>query len=136
MVPLSVNEDGELTIDINNLSGTILASAARTATPTAVDQTNLKGRSLHIVLDVIVAPNSPSIVLKIEGKDIASGKYYTILESAAVVGVSTNIYKVAPWIAAVANLAVADEIPTTWRVTVTHGNTDSITYSIGYNLGI
>ena len=90
----------------------------------------------YIILDVTVAPESPSIVLKIEGKDIASGKYYTILESAAVVGVSTNIYKVAHWIVAAANLAVADQIPETWRVTVTHGNTDTITYSIGYNLGI
>lgn len=117
----------------NNQSGILLASAARTATISSPDQTNYNGRGAHVILAVTAASDSPSIVLKIEGKD-AAGNYYTLLEGAAVTGTSTNIYKVMPWIAAVANVSAPDLVPRTWRVTVTHGDTDSITYGVYYAL--
>jgi hypothetical protein len=117
----------------NNLQGTLLASAARTETASSPDQTNYNGRGVHVILDVTASADTPSIVLKIEGKD-AAGNYYTLLEGAAVTGDSTNVYKVMPWIAAVANVSAADLVPRTWRVTVTHADADSITYGVYYAL--
>jgi len=117
-----------------NVSGTALASAARTATLSSDDITNLGGKGLLVFLDVTAKDSAPSITLKIEGKDALSGKYYTILESAAVTTVSTSVYRVHPELTATANLIVKDIMPKTFRVTMTHSNTDSITYSVGYSL--
>jgi len=115
----------------NNLSGVLLASAARTETLTTADQTNHNGRGIHIVLNVTAITDTPSITLKIEGKS-ASGIYYTLLEGAAVTGTGTYVYKVMPWAAPVANQAAADLLPRTWRVVITHADADSITYSVDY----
>ena len=117
----------------NNVVGTLLASAARTETQTTPDQTNYNSRGIHVILDVTAIVDTPSITLKIEGKS-ASGIYYTLLEGAAVTGVGTHIYKVMPWATPVANEAVADLLPRTWRVVVTHADADSITYSVDYAL--
>ena len=117
-----------------NVAGTALSSAARTATISSSDITNLSGRGIHVVLDVTVDPAAASVVLTIEGKDPASGKYYTILTSAAVNSVSTNIYRVHPNLTPVTNLIVNDIIPKTFRITVTHADADSFTYSVGYSL--
>ena len=68
---------------------------------------------------------------RIEGKDLISGKYYTVLASAAITGTGTTVLKVYPGITASANASASDILPRTWRVTATHANTDSITYSVG-----
>ena len=115
----------------DNTQGAILTSAARTATQTTADQTNYNGRGIHVILDVTSITDTPSIVLKIEGKS-ASGVYYTLLEGAAVVGIGTHVYKVMPWATPVANEAAADLLPRAWRVVVTHADADSITYSVDY----
>ncbi|RJQ25438.1 MAG: hypothetical protein C4589_11245 [Peptococcaceae bacterium] len=117
-----------------NQEGTALASAARTATISSVDLANNHKNGVHVILDVTAITTAPSITLKIEGKCPVSGKYYTILEGAAVTAVSTNIYKVFPAATAAANSVANDIIPKTWRITVTHANADSITYSVGYFL--
>jgi len=114
-----------------NLQGALLASAARAETQTGADQTNYNGRGLHIILDVTAITDTPSIVLKIQGKS-ASGVYYDLLEGVAVTGTGTHIYKVMPWATAEANVAVADMLPRTWRVVVTHADADSITYSVDF----
>lgn len=136
-LPAGTNNIGDvdvLTMPAKNIEGTALASAARTATVSSSDITNSYGQSIHVVLDVTASASTPSITLKIEGKDSLSGKYYTILESAAVTGASTNVYRVGPGLGSVSNLAVDDVIPKTFRITMTHSDADSITYSVGYSL--
>lgn len=116
-----------------NLSGSLLASAARTTTQNVADQTNYNWRGIHVILDVTDA-GTGSITLKIEGKDSVSGKYYTLLEGVAVTSNSTNVYKVFPGAPATANVSANDLLPETWRVTVTANNANSITYSVGYSI--
>ena len=117
-----------------NAEGTALASAARTATVSSDDITNLGNRGVVVILDVTASAATPSITLKVQGKDPVSEKYYDILESAAVTGTSTNVYRVYPGLTAAANLTVSDVIPKTFRITMTHADADSITYSVGYSL--
>jgi hypothetical protein len=114
-----------------NLQGTLYASQTRTANPEATDQINHNGRGIHVILNVTGITGTPSIVLKIEGKS-ASGIYYTLLEGAAITAAGTHVYKIMPWATPVANEAAADLLPRTWRITVTHTNADSITYSVDY----
>lgn len=121
----------------SNLDVALLASAARTATPTKVDQTNWNHRSLIVVIDCTVYPAAASVVFTIQGKDVVSGKYYTILASAAITGTGTTVLRVGPFYSAdVANLVKIDTVPRTWAVDAVHTGGDSITYSVGYSLAI
>jgi hypothetical protein len=118
----------------NNNDITVAASLARTATGNSGDLTNYNARGLHLYVDVTAASATPSVVFTIQGKDAVSGAYYTILASAAVTGVSSNIYKVYPGLTAAANLVASDILPRTYRILWTHSDADSITYSIGASL--
>jgi hypothetical protein len=99
---------------------TIYASAARTATPTAAVISPRAGQTaLRLVVDVTAIVTAPSITVTVEINDAASGKWATVLTSAAITTVSTNI------------LTLVAGIASQVRVTVTHGNGNSITYSVG-----
>lgn len=111
-------------------------SVARTATPASDPQNDVTQSRLggHFVLDVTAIGAAPSIVVNIEAFDPASGKWYAILTSAAVTTVSTNVLRVYPGLTAAANVVASDVLPPNWRARVTHGNADSITYSLGVRL--
>ncbi|MBB6694380.1 hypothetical protein H7B90_23570 [Cohnella xylanilytica] len=133
--PLPVTTVGSGTnIGSMTAEGTALPGAARTATTNSADLTNANGKGVIVVLDVSAVSDSPSITIKIQGKDSTSGKYYDIITSAAVTAISTTVLKVYPGLATAANSVANDIIPTTWRVVVTHSNTDSIQYSVGYSI--
>ena len=112
----------------------IKASAAYTASWNGDDQTNVNARGVVVTIDCTVDPAAASVVFTIQGKDAESGKYYTILASAAVAGVETRVLRVYPGLTAAGNLTVSDVLPRTWRVIATHADTDSITYSVGASL--
>lgn len=129
----AVSTDAPLPI-AGTVDATIFASAARTAAVDSADQTNYNGKGLHLVIDATVAPATPSVTFTIQGKDVVSGKYYTILASAAVTGVSTTVLKVYPGLTAAGNLVASDVLPRTWRVSVTVADADSLTYSVGASI--
>lgn len=112
----------------------VLPSVARIATISSPDIPNIGANGVHIVIDVTDVTATPSVVPTVEGKDPLSGKYYTLLTGAAITATGTTILKVFPSATAVANLAANDFVPSKFRVTMTHGDADSITYSIGANL--
>lgn len=116
------------------VDGTLGTSKARTASWSSKDHVNLDAAGIIVFVDVTDVTAGPSIVVTIEGKDPASGKYYTILASAAYTTNGSRQLRVSPNIAASANLIAQDHLPATWRVTVTHGNANAGTYSIGASL--
>jgi hypothetical protein len=83
-----------------------------------------------VVLDMTVV-GTGSVTLTIQGKDEASGKYYTLLAGAAVTTNSTNVYTVFPGAPATANVSANDIVPRTFRILVTANNANSATYSVG-----
>jgi len=118
---------------MRKLNTSILASAARTATPTAVQQKTTSGPCLHIILDVTAVVLTPSIVLTVDAYDDVSDTWYNILTGAAVTTISNNVYKIGPGLTESANAIVADYLPDNLRYTVTHADADSITYSLSTN---
>lgn len=118
-------------MNYHNENITVLASTARTATVNSLDIENYDGKGLHLVIDVTAATATPSVVFTIQGKDDASGEYYTILASAAITGTGTTVLRVYPALTASANTIASDVLPRTWRVNAVHADTDSITYSVG-----
>lgn len=121
--------DGEGNIGGNQDIALITASAVTTSQQSA-DQTNVNGRGVKVVLDMTTV-GTGSVTLTIQGKDVASGKYYTLLAGAAVTTNSTNVYTVFPGATASANAAANDLLPHTWRVLVTANNVNATTYTVG-----
>lgn len=105
-------------------------SAARTATPTAQAVQARGATGLAVFISATAAAATPSVVATIDGYDPASATWYNILTAAAITGVATKRMIVHPTVAAAANLAVAQTIPETIRVVMTHGDADSLTYSV------
>jgi hypothetical protein len=111
-------------------SYTVLESAARTATPTTTTRKNYGGKGLVVIMDVTAVTATPALTLKVEGYDPVSGKYWTILQSAAYATTGTRVHTVYPGATVATNLAVSDVLPRSYRVSVTHGDADSATYSV------
>ncbi len=110
---------------------TLYASAARTASPTAVTQTNSAGeRGAHIIIVVSAVAATPSVVPTIEAYDSLSDSWYTLLTGSAITATGTTILKIYPGIAVNANATASDILPPVWRVSMTHADSDSITYSV------
>lgn len=114
-----------------NQSVTIFGSTARTATTNGDDQINDGGKGLHCVIDCTADPGTASVTFTIQGKDVVSGKYYTILASAAITGVGTTVLRVYPGLTAAGNTVANDVLPRVWRVIATHADAESMTYSVG-----
>lgn len=112
----------------------IYASAARTATPTAVTLTAemLKNaRAIDFILESTEVTATPDVVVTIDGQDNESSAWYNLLTSASIATVSTNILRVGISLTNVANLVANCYIPDVVRFVATHGDADSITYSVG-----
>lgn len=113
---------------------TAYASAARTATPTAVELTTDGARGVHVVIDVTAIGAAPSVTPTLAAYDPLSGKWYALLTGAAITATGTTVLKVYPGITAAANVAASDVVPDTFRVSMAHGNGDSITYTVSCHL--
>lgn len=113
----------------------LYTSAARTATPTAVEATTERGeRGLHLVIDVTAVTATPSVVPTIDGYDDLSGKWYNLLTGNAITATGTTVLKIYPGIATSANAAASDVIPGRIRVVMTHADADSATYSVAAHM--
>ena len=120
----------------NRISRTIYASAARTASPSASTLLNRFEKGVQVFIDVTATAATPSVVFRVQGKDGVSGKWYNLLESAAITAVGTTLLRVEPGATEAANTVAAANVPRVWRVTATHADADSITYSVGAALVI
>jgi hypothetical protein len=111
-------------------SKVVLASAARTATNEATMVTGCIGGVF--VIDVTAVAATPSVVFTVSGVDPASNKAYTILASAAITGTGTTVLRIHPSLTAAANTIAKDMLPQALKITATHADADSITYSVGF----
>ena len=59
-----------------------------------------------------------------------SGATYTILASAAIVGTGLTVLRISPQLTAAANTVAKDFLPSNLKVTATHANGVSLTYSV------
>ena len=116
-------------------SSTWLPSASRTTLQTSPDLPTLGFRNLTVTLDVTDVAASPTLTLTIKGKDVASGKYRTLLAGAAVTTAVTNVYRVTQnVVAAAANASAIDVLPEFIQISIAVGGAQAGTYSVGYDL--
>jgi len=100
---------------------TIYASAARTATPAAIVDNPGYDTSLRVVVDLTAFVTAASLTVTIDTLDALTGKWVNVATGTAIAAVST-----------VGLLATGLAGP--YRVTVTHGNANSHTYSVTAHL--
>jgi hypothetical protein len=121
----------------NNVDTAAVVSlaGAGAGTTNSSDQVNYSGRGAVVVVDMTADGGSPSVVVTIQGKDVASGEYYTLLASAAITTTSVVVLQIYPDIAAAANLAAARPLPRTWRVSVAvAGTSPLVTLTVGASM--
>lgn len=107
----------------------IFASAARTATSSATIA--CKSTQGLVFINVTAVTATPSVVFTIAG--VAPSKnsaVYTILESAAITGTGLTVLRISPHLTAAANTIAKDMLPDALKITATHGDADSITYTV------
>ena len=73
-----------------NLYKSVLAAAVRAATNVSDDQNNLYGRGAHVAINMGSVPGTDTVTFHIEGKNPATGYYYPILSSTAIVAAETR----------------------------------------------
>jgi len=113
---------------------TAFASAARTATPTAVTLAAHRATSIAVVIDCTASSSTPSVVFTVAGVDTLSGKAYTLLASAAITGTGTTVLQIGPGLPVTTNVSANAPIPDSIRISPVHGDADSITYSVGVHI--
>lgn len=115
----------------------LVASAARTTDHVGGWLTNEGHTKAHVVVDVTAAAGTTaSFKVTLEGRVPGSTKSYDLLVSSAISTTGVTVLKIGPGVAASANAAAQDLLPSVWRITSTHAGAQSLTYSVGAHLGI
>jgi len=104
-----------------DLSALITLTAAGAGTTNSSDQVNTSSRGVKVTLDLTKNSGTIDVVVKIQTKDAASGKYIDRLSSASKTATGTFEYIVHPDLAASANVIAQDFIGANWRVQVVSG---------------
>ena len=116
-------------------SGVALASAARTATNTSTTLTNPGAVGVQLHLNVTTASGAGGLqvqIMSINPADQTSSLAITALPT-AVVATGTTVITLYPGAATSGTQATAGALGRLWAVKVTHGNSDSYVYSVGYS---
>ena len=126
----------------NNSQGTLLASGARTASILSPQQTNYNARGVIVYLDVTVASGTGGLQVQVQAVDPVTGNRF-LLNSAptAITATGRYAYELYPGSSAAGaagnqfvNQRTAAALPRIWLASVTHSDTSSYTYSLGYSL--
>jgi hypothetical protein len=125
-----------------NLEGTLLASAARTASTASADQTNPNGVGVLVWLNVTVQPGTAeTLTVQVQAKEPVAGGYHAILVGTPIVGnAGAGLwppFMLHPTAKDAAGRVTSKNdvpLPRTWRVSVVHSGASSWTYSVGYSL--
>ena len=124
---------------IANGEGTLLASAARTATTDSPVQMNQNARGVVLFLRVTAASGSGGLVARIVGFDPTTGQSVILHpDPTAITAVGVYGYELSPGAAGGTagpgrvNQRTAGNLPHSWMAQVFHGDGSSYTYSLGF----
>lgn len=112
------------------VTGLVLSAASTSRNGADID--NISSSGAHVVIDITaITGTTPTATFTVQGKDPVSGKYYTILASAALNATGTTVLRVGPGLTAAANLVANDILPPVIRVIVAiGGTTPSVTATV------
>jgi hypothetical protein len=106
-------------------------TAQGAATVVSADQSNCKARGLIVVVDLTTVTTA-TVTVTIQGKDYASGAYYTLLAGAALTTTGVVVMTVYPGSVAASNTDSQSPLPRTWRVSIgVVGASAAVTGTVG-----
>lgn len=111
----------------------VTLTAAGAGTTNSADLQNPYGRGTVLGINITAKSGTIAVVVNVQGKDFASGQYYTIASSASLTAAGFTTLTVYPGATTTANVAVSAPLPATWRVQVVSGtgSTPSVTMTVG-----
>lgn len=115
-----------------DLSALITANGVTTG-QTSPDQVNTMARGVIVVLNMTNA-GTGSVTVQIQGKDAASGQYYTLAQGSAATTNGTTfvaLYPGATGPAPSGSTMVAGVLPHIWRVVTSANNANATSYTVG-----
>lgn len=129
-IPLSGQVVPRTTRDLGAL---ITLAAAGAGTTLSSDQVNPSSRGVAVIVDITAKSGTIDVVVTIQKKDSASGKYIDVLSSVSLTATGTTVYLMHPDLTAVGNSIAKDILFEVWRVKVVcgAGSTPSCTATIG-----
>ena len=118
---------------VRDLGALSTFSAAGAGTTLSADQDNPSSRGVAVVIDITAKSGTIDVVVTIQKKDKASGKYIDVLSSASLTVVGTTVLTMHPDLTAAANSIAKDVLPEQWRVRIVSGAgvTPSFTATVG-----
>lgn len=134
---MNLKQINDLAVGTNTSAvAAVTALAAASAAVNSADFTNNTCRGVKVIIDITaITGTSPTLTVTIQGKDAVSGKYFTILASAALNATGTTVLTVYPGLTNAANVTAADLLPRDWRISpVIGGTTPAVTATISYML--
>jgi hypothetical protein len=118
----------------NSDSPLLVLSAHAAGTVTTPDLINCTTRGGIFVVDLTTVTTA-TVTVTIQGKDVASGKYYTLLAGAGLTGAGTTVMVVYPGAAVTTNLSANGPVPKTFRISVVIvGASAAVTGTIGASI--
>lgn len=116
--------------------GSVKAFGSLSRTNATYNSSNLtfpNAKRAHVVVDVTNVGGGGTLAIIVQGLDPVSGNWYDILTFASITTVSIVAGKIAAGIPVVANLAVDDVLPNTFRINAVVG-VNAVIFSVGINL--
>jgi predicted metal-dependent phosphotriesterase family hydrolase len=122
----------------NNQQGTLLASAARTTTTIASNQTNYNAKGVQIIIHVTVAGTGQLSPI-IQAISPVTGSNYSLEAFPVITASGSYILELYPYSAtaptgSIISKRVSGVIPRSWTLAMGHSDSSSWTYSVGYSL--
>lgn len=108
----------------------VRASSANTSASTETFDIDTSGREAIVVVVKSTAGSSYSMTPTLLGVDPVTGATYTLLAGAAITATGTAVLTVGRGLTAAANVTANGVLPRTVRVSVSHTDTTSVTYTI------
>lgn len=106
----------------------ITLTAAGAGTVNGADSYNKYAQGMNLLINITAITGS--LTVSVQGKDPASGTYYTILTSAALAATGATLLTIHPSFATTANLSANASVPLTFRIVYTVA-TGPVTATIG-----
>lgn len=94
-------------------------------------QTNYNHRGAQIGINVTQLSASTTVAVLIQGQDVASGQWYTLLTATTISAVGFQLLTVYPGVTPQSGLAVSQILPRTWRASVTIAGPGTASATVG-----
>jgi hypothetical protein len=117
----------------SGLAPVITLTGVGAGTFNSSDLPNSGGNGVILGINISAKTGTIAVTVAIQGKDIASGQYYSICTSASLTSAAFSTLSTYPAQTTQANIACAVPLPATWRVQVVSsvGASPVITMTVG-----